>query len=66
MKEPSKNQIEFANLIAKTLNLDFPRDDYDFNAQSYFLFIKDNISDFECAQHEIDDSYLYDDYGDTY
>ena len=46
MKAPSKKQIDFADEIARTLNLDFPRGDYDYTAQGYFLFIQKHIKEY--------------------
>ena len=43
MKSPSKKQIVLADNIAKTLGLEFPRGDYDFTAQAYWEFIKNNF-----------------------
>lgn len=50
MKSPSVKQIELADKIAKKLNLDFPKSDYDFTAQRYWSFIKDNIREYRHNQ----------------
>ncbi len=47
MKSPSEKQIKFADKIATALDLDFPRGDYDFNAQSYYNFIAKNIKEYQ-------------------
>ena len=54
MKSPSEKQIALADNIAKTLGLEFPRGDYDFTAQAYWRFIKDNIDKYNkiCADFE--------------
>ena len=36
---PSKKQIDLADNIAKILNLDFPKGDYEFTYQAYKSFI---------------------------
>lgn len=54
MKSPSEKQIALADNIAKTLGLEFPRGDYDFTAQAYWRFIKDNFDEYNeaCADFE--------------
>ena len=54
MKSPSKKQIALVDNIAMTLGLEFPRGDYDFTAQAYWKFIKDNIDKYNemCADFE--------------
>lgn len=54
MKSPSEKQIVLANNIAKTLRLEFPRGDYDFTAQAYWEFIKNNVDKYNeaCADFE--------------
>ena len=42
-KSPSKRQIELADAIANTLNIDFPLSSQDFTAAVYWKFINDNI-----------------------
>ena len=64
MKIPSDKQINFANEIAKTLNIDFPHGDFDFTAQRYFYFISDYIEDYKYAIAEnkiIPNLWAYDD-----
>ena len=46
MKTPSQKQIDLADKIATTLNLDFPKGDYEFSAYSYWKFINDNINEY--------------------
>lgn len=42
-KSPSDKQIELADAIANTLNIDFPLSSKDFTAKIYWEFINDNI-----------------------
>ena len=55
MKSPSKKQIVLADDIAKTLGLEFPRGDYDFTAQAYWEFIKNNIDKYNEAYADFED-----------
>lgn len=43
IKIPSDAQIELANSIAETLEIDFPQTSKDFTAYVYWRFINDNI-----------------------
>lgn len=47
MKSPSEKQIKFADEIAKTLNIDFPRGSFDFNTYSYWNFINNHIKEYK-------------------
>lgn len=46
-KPPSNKQINLADKIAKVLEIDFPRGDYDFTAHSYWLFINKHYKEFK-------------------
>ena len=46
MKSPSEKQIKFADEIAKTLNIDFPKGSSDFNAYNYWNFINNHIKEY--------------------
>ena len=56
MKSPSEKQIVLADNIAKTLGLEFPRGDYDFTAQVYWEFIKNNVDKYNEACADFEDS----------
>ena len=46
LKAPSLKQIEFANDIAESLCIDFPRTDYDFTAYAYWNFINAHVQEY--------------------
>lgn len=55
MKSPSEKQIKLAEKIAYMLDLDFPICSKQYNAQSYYQFINENIEKLK----EID-NHIYD------
>lgn len=46
MKTPSDKQIKFADRIAATLEIDFPKSSDDFTAATYYNFIKNHIDEY--------------------
>ena len=46
VKIPSDDQIKLANLIADTLEIEFPQTSKDFTEHAYWKFINDNIQDY--------------------
>lgn len=47
MNAPSKKQIKLADKIAYTLDLEFPRGDFDFTSYAYWEFINENMGHYK-------------------
>lgn len=61
MKSPSQAQIDYADNIAKTLNIDFPTCSADFTAYNYWQFINSHIVEYNAIinQNIYDEDTLY-------
>ena len=62
MKSPTQKQIEYAEVIAKELEIDFPTCSKDFTRSNYFKFISKYRNQYLEAKNDVieeDDIYEY-------
>ncbi len=53
VKPPSSKQIMLADNIAKLLDIQFPKTDFDFTAYAYWNFINEHISVYNRKLYEL-------------
>lgn len=61
IRSPSEKQILFADKIANTLGIEFPRGDFDFSAYVYWKFIQNHLQEFKNAMDDVTAKNNFDD-----